>query len=134
VDAAAAIVMARDFGLSEAVIGLTLVALGTSLPELVTSVVAAVRRHADVAFGNVVGSNIFNVLGIAGVTAVVHPIAVPPEIAGFDIWVMLGATLFLVVFAATGWRVNRWEGAAFLLAYLAYLVFLLSPAGQTALA
>jgi cation:H+ antiporter len=126
----AAIVMARDLGLSEAVIGLTLVALGTSLPELVTSVVAAVRRHADVAFGNIVGSNIFNVFGIAGLTAVVHPIPVPPEIAGFDIWVMLGATLLLVVFAATGWRVNRWEGGIFLLAYLAYLVFLLSPAGQ----
>jgi cation:H+ antiporter len=126
----AAIVMARDLGLSEAVIGLTLVALGTSLPELVTSVVAAIRRHADVAFGNIVGSNIFNVFGIAGLTAVVHPIPVPPEIAGFDIWVMLGATLLLVVFAATGWRVNRWEGGVFLLAYLAYLVFLLSPAGQ----
>jgi len=129
----AAIVVARDLGLSEAVIGLTLVAVGTSLPELVTSLVAALRRQADVAFGTIVGSNIFNVLGIAGLTAVVRPIPVPPEIAGFDIWVMLGAALLLVVFAATGWRINRWEGATFLLAYLAYLVLLFSRGSQAIL-
>jgi cation:H+ antiporter len=89
----AAIEIARAAGLSEVVIGLTLVAVGTSLPELATSVMAAIRRHADVAFGNIVGSNIFNVLGIAGLTAVVSPIPVPPEIAAFDIWAMLGAAL-----------------------------------------
>jgi cation:H+ antiporter len=130
----AAIEIAQGLGLSETVIGLTLVAVGTSLPELVTSLVAAIRRHADVAFGNIVGSNIFNVLGIAGLTATVTPLSVPPEIAGFDIWVMLGAAVLLVVFAATGWRVNRWEGMAFLAAYLTYLVFLLSPAGGATLA
>jgi cation:H+ antiporter len=128
-----AIVIARAAGLSEAVIGLTLVAVGTSLPEMVTSIMAAVRRHTDVAFGNIVGSNIFNVLGIAGVTALVEPILVPPEIARLDIWVMLATSLLLVLFAATGWRVNRWEGAVFLAAYAAYLGVLLSPGIRSAL-
>lgn len=125
-----AIEIARAAGLSEAVIGLTLVAVGTSLPELVTSVMAAVRRHADVAFGNIVGSNIFNVLGIAGLTATVAPVPVPPEFAAFDIWVMLAAALLLVLFAATGWRVERWEGGVFLAVYAAYLMALLSPGAR----
>lgn len=127
-----AVVIARAAGLSEAVIGLTLVAVGTSLPEMVTSVMAAVRRHTDVAFGNIVGSNIFNALGIAGVTALVEPIAVPPEIAKLDIWVMLATSLLLVLFAVTGWQLKRWEGALFLAAYAAYLSVLLSPALWTA--
>ncbi|MBM9595653.1 calcium/sodium antiporter [Roseitranquillus sediminis] len=128
-----AIEIARGAGLSEAVIGLTLVALGTSLPELVTSVMAAVRRHGDVAFGNIVGSNVFNILGIAGTTALVSPFAVPPEIVRFDVWVMLAATLLLVVFAITGWRVSRREGALFLLAYAAYIFVQLSPGARAAL-
>lgn len=120
----AAIDVAREIGLSEAVIGLTLVAVGTSLPELVTSVMAAIRRHGDVAFGNIVGSNIFNILGIAGATAVFSPIAVPQEIIRFDIWVMVAAALLLVGFAVTGWRISRIEGAVFLLAYGGYLAVL----------
>ena len=72
-----------------------------------------------------VGSNIFNILGILGVTALVHPLPVPPEIARFDVWVMLGVALFLFAFAVTGWRVNRAEGAALLLAYVAYLLAVL---------
>jgi cation:H+ antiporter len=128
----AALVIARAAGMSEAVIGLTLVAVGTSLPELVTSVMAAIRRHADVAFGNVVGSNIFNILGIAGITAVVSPIPVPPEIIRFDIWVMLATALLLVGFAVTGWRVNRWEGVVFLIGYAAYIAVQLSPAARAA--
>jgi len=123
----AAVLIAQNLGLSEAVIGLTLVAVGTSLPELVTSVVAAIRRHSDVAFGNIVGSNIFNILGIAGVTAVVSPITIPGEIIHLDIWVMLATALLLVVFAITGWRITRFEGAVFLAGYLAYLLVLLSP-------
>lgn len=123
----AAVVIARDIGLSETVIGLTLVAVGTSLPELVTSVMAAIRRHGDVAFGNVVGSNIFNILGIAGTTAVVAPIDVPPEIVQLDIWVMVGTALLLVVFATTGWRVSRREGGVFLALYGLYLLVQLSP-------
>ncbi|MGS4945230.1 calcium/sodium antiporter [Meridianimarinicoccus sp. RP-17] len=121
----AATTIARAAGLSEAVIGLTLVAVGTSLPELVTGVMAALRRQGDVAFGNVVGSNIFNILGIIGVTATVTPLEVPAQIAGFDIWVMLAATGLLVVFAMTGWRLTRREGAVFLLGYAAYMALLL---------
>ncbi|MFC0633678.1 calcium/sodium antiporter [Brevundimonas balnearis] len=116
-----AIVIARDFGVSDAVIGVTVVAVGTSLPEMVTSVVAAMKRHADVALGNVVGSNIFNVLFILGVTSMVQPIQVPAEIARLDIWVMLAATALLVVFVRTGMKIVRWEGLALLAAYAAYI-------------
>ncbi|WP_029009360.1 calcium/sodium antiporter [Azospirillum halopraeferens] len=128
----ASLVLARAAGLSEAVIGLTLVAVGTSLPELVTTVTAAIRRQGDVAFGNVVGSTIFNTFGILGVTAVVQPIPVPAEIVLFDIWVMLAAALLLAVFATTGWRINRWEGVAFLAGYAAYLVVQIVPAARSA--
>lgn len=129
----AAVVIARDLGVSEAVIGLTLVAVGTSLPELATSIMAALRRQPDVAFGNVVGSNIFNVLGIAGTTAAVTPIPVPPEIGHFDIWVMVGVALLLVVFAATVGRVGRREGIIFLSCYGAYMVVQFVPAVRQAI-
>jgi cation:H+ antiporter len=116
-----AIALARDLGVSETVIGLTIVAVGTSLPELVTSVVAALRRHADVALGNVLGSNIYNVLGIGGVTGLISPTIVPPEIARFDAPLMLAASLLLFVFAWTGLRIGRREGACLLAAYAAYV-------------
>jgi cation:H+ antiporter len=116
-----AIVLAKKLEVSEALIGLTLVAIGTSLPELVTCVIAALRRHGDIALGNIVGSNIFNSLGVAGATAIVVPIEVPTEIARLDIWIMLGAVLLLGAFARTNWRVSRQEGAILLLAYAAYL-------------
>jgi cation:H+ antiporter len=121
-----AIELAARLGMSEAVIGLTIVAIGTSMPELVTSVIAARKGHGDVAFGNIVGSNIFNILGILGVTALVQPLAVPPGIAGVDIWVMLGATVVMLLFARTGWRVGRREGLVMVLAYAAYLAVLLA--------
>ncbi|MCB1338984.1 MAG: calcium/sodium antiporter [Maritimibacter sp.] len=124
----ASVEIARAAGLSEAVIGLTLVAVGTSLPELVTSVMAAIRRHGDVAIGNVIGSNIFNVLGIGGVTAAVSPIAVPAQIVELDVWVMLGAALLAVVFATTGRVVSRREGGVFIALYLGYLAVQLNPA------
>lgn len=127
-----AVELARDWGVSETIIGLTVVAVGTSLPELATSVVAAVRRQSDVAFGNVVGSNIYNVLGILGVTALVQPIPIPIEIVAFDIWVMLASSLMLVMFAMTGWRINRWEGAVFLGAYGVYLAWLARGAAVAA--
>ncbi|RBI85464.1 sodium:calcium antiporter [Rhodosalinus halophilus] len=123
-----AVALARAAGLSEAVIGLTLVAVGTSLPELVTSIVAALKRQGAVAFGNVIGSNIFNVLGILGVTALAAPLPVPAEIARLDIWVMLGAAVALTLFAVTGWRLSRCEGAALLAAYAVYLGVLVLPA------
>ncbi len=111
--------------LGGALIGLTVVALGTSLPELATTAVAAYRRQADVAFGNIIGSNIFNILGILGVTALVEPLRVDPAIARFDAWVMLAVAALGVTFALTGWRISRREGLVLLLAYAGYLLVLL---------
>lgn len=116
-----AVTLARAWSVSEEVIGLTIIAVGTSLPELVTSVVAAVRRQADVALGNVLGSNIYNILGIAGATALIAPTEVPSAIANFDAWVMVAAALLLLVVARTGWRVGRREGGVLLACYAAYV-------------
>jgi cation:H+ antiporter len=112
-----------EAGISETILGVTVVAVGTSLPELTTSVLAAFRRQPDIAFGNIVGSNIYNILGILGITAILEPIRVPPEILRTDIWVMLGATVLLVFFSISGWRISRAEGGTFLAAYGAYLLF-----------
>lgn len=122
----AAIGIARTFGMSETVIGLTIVAVGTSMPEFVTSVVAALRKHGDVAIGNIMGSNIYNILGIGGVTGLLSPTVVPPEIVRFDNLVMLAASAAMLAFAWSGARLSRWEGAALLLGYVAY-VFVLLP-------
>lgn len=121
-----AVSLARGFGIAETVIGLTIVAVGTSMPEFVTSVVAGLRKQGDVAFGNIVGSNIYNILGIGGFTALMAPGAVPAEIVGFDNFVMIGVSLALVAFAWTGLRIARVEGAALLLGYLLY-VYLIWP-------
>jgi cation:H+ antiporter len=117
----AAITLARALEVSEAVIGVTIIAVGTSLPELVTSVVAAARRQGDVALGNVLGSNIYNILGIAGATAVIAPTEVPAGIAGFDAPLVLAAALLLMLVARTGWRVGRREGGLLLACYAAYV-------------
>ena len=117
-----AIGMARSAGLSETIIGLTIVAIGTSLPELVTSVVAAIRGHSDVALGNVLGSNIYNILGIGGLTAVIAPTTIPAEVVSFDGPVMLAVSAALLVVARTGYRISRGEGALLLAAYIGYLV------------
>lgn len=119
-----AVKLARGMGVSEAVIGLTIVAVGTSLPELVTSLVAAYRRHADVALGNVLGSNIYNVLGIGGMTALIAPTGVPAEIARFDVWVMVLAAVLVLFLGRSGWRVGRREGAALLAGYAVYVWWL----------
>ncbi|MFW5654289.1 MAG: calcium/sodium antiporter [Roseicyclus sp.] len=121
-----AVAMARGFGISEAVIGLTIVAVGTSMPELVTSVVAGLRRQSDVAFGNIIGSNIYNILGIGGATALAAPGPVPQTILAFDAPVMIGVSVLLLVFAASGRLIARWEGAVLLAGYGLYL-FLLWP-------
>ena len=120
-------------GVSETIIGLTLVALGTSMPELVTTIVAAYRKEADVALGNILGSCIFNVLGILGVTALVRRLPVPAEIAAFDIWVLAATTVALVVFAITDWRLGRREGFVLLAGYGVYLAAQLSPGLRTAI-
>lgn len=119
-----AVDLARSLGISETVIGLTIVAVGTSMPELVTSLMAALRREADVAFGNVVGSNIYNILGIGGATALIAPSRVPQEIVTFDSWVMIGASLVVVLLAYTGARLSRREGALLLAGYVAYIAWL----------
>jgi len=119
-----AIRLARGFGIAESVIGLTIVAVGTSMPELVTSVVAAFRKHSDVALGNVLGSNIYNTLGIGGVTAVMSPTDVPVQIIRFDNPVMVGVSVALLVFAWTGNRIGRREGGLLLLGYATYVAVL----------
>ncbi len=124
-----AIGVARQAGVSEAVIGLSVVALGTSLPELATAVVASLRGQGDVAFGNVIGSNIYNLLGILGLTAVVTPLGVPPEILQVDIWVMFGVTALAILFAMTGLRITRVEGVVLMLGYAGYIGFLAVSAG-----
>lgn len=123
-----AIGLASQLGVSETIIGLSIVAVGTSLPELVTSLMAAIRKQSDVAFGNIVGSNIYNVLGILGVTALVHPIGVPSQIVAVDIWVMLAATAALILFAATRHRIGRIEGALLAAGYAAYIAWLAAGA------
>jgi len=115
------VTIARDYGVSEEVIGLTLIALGTSLPELAASVVAALRGHADVAIGNVVGSNLFNILGIAGIVAIVTPLPVSSQIASFDVWVMLAATALMMPLLIWGWRLNRVVASGFLACYVGYI-------------
>ncbi len=119
-----ALAIAVRLGVSDSVIGLSLVALGTSLPELAVALLALVRRSAEVAVGNIVGSTLFNLLGILGVTALVSPLAVPESIARFDMWIMLAAILAFAAVARTGWRITRLEGAALLAGYPLYLAVL----------
>jgi cation:H+ antiporter len=119
-----AVAVARDFGVSEAVIGLTLIAVGTSLPELATTVMAALRRSADVAIGNVVGSNIFNLLGIMGIASLFGEIPVEPRFLAFDLWVMLATSLALIPFVLLHRDIGRKTGLLFVAAYVAYLTSL----------
>jgi len=116
--------IAAALGVGELVVGLTIVAVGTSLPELATSLVAMARGQRDLAIGNVVGSNVFNLLGILGLSAAAAPtgLAVAAQIGAFDAWVMLGAAAVLLPMAWTGGAIVRWEGALLLLGYVAYLI------------
>ncbi|HUF64582.1 MAG TPA: calcium/sodium antiporter [Gemmatimonadaceae bacterium] len=129
----AATTTALALGVSEVVIGLTVIAVGTSLPELATSLVASIRGERDIAVGNIVGSNLFNLLFVLGSTAVVIPtgITVDPIIVGIDMPIMIGASLLcLPIFA--GHRVTRWEGLLFLLLYVAYVTYVLLRATEHA--
>ncbi|THD83611.1 calcium/sodium antiporter [Aliigemmobacter aestuarii] len=119
-----AVNIARDFGISETVIGLTLVAIGTSLPELVTSIVAAIRKQADVALGNVIGSNIFNILSILGITALIAPLPVDPAILWRDNWVMMAVALALAPFVLFRLDITRLAGVGFVAAYVGYSAWL----------
>lgn len=109
------------FGVPDTVIGLTLVAIGTSLPELATTVMAAIRQQADVALGNVIGSNMFNLLAIIGIAALIAPMEVDPALLRFDLWVMLAASLVLIPFVYMGRDLNRWTGVALTALYLGYM-------------
>ncbi len=130
-----AVSIARLLGLSELVIGLTVIAVGTSLPEVATSVIASIRGERDIAVGNVVGSNIFNVLAVLGLTAMVASdgVAVQPAALRFDIPFMIAVAVACLPIFFTGYRIARWEGALFLAYYGAYAVYLaLDAAGHDA--
>jgi cation:H+ antiporter len=119
-----AVDLARAAGVSEAVIGLTLIAVGTSLPELATAVVASFRRHPEVALGNVLGSNLFNLMAIIPALALTTPTSVTPEILDFDVWFMAAVTVIAFLAMLTGWRIGRGEAAIFLVAYAGYIAML----------
>lgn len=116
-----AVNIATAAGVSEEIIGLTLVALGTSLPELATSLIAAFRRHGDVAIGNVLGSNLFNITGIIGVTAMIQPLSAPEQILHFDLFLMIAASASLLLVFYFKKPIGRVMGGALLTAYLAYV-------------
>lgn len=121
-----AVQIAKALGISEKIIGITIVSAGTSLPELVTSVYAAFKKKSDIAIGNIIGSNIFNISLILGVSTIISPISFNPTF-NFEIVLLLLATVLLFVFMFSGkrYKLDRWEALLFLLAYLAYLVYLL---------
>jgi cation:H+ antiporter len=117
------VAVARGFGVSEAVIGLTIVAAGTSVPELAASIVAALKKEPDIALGNVVGSNIFNILGILGIASIVRPLEAA-QISRFDIWSMVAIGVALVPMLMTGLRLGRREGGVLVAAYCVYVAML----------
>lgn len=120
-----AVKIAKLFGLSEYFIGLTIVAVGTSLPELITSVVASLKKNGDIVIGNVVGSNIFNIFWILGITAIIYPFGIPAS-ANFDLIMLLIATLLLFLFMLLGKKhaLQKWQGFVFLFIYVLYILFL----------
>ncbi len=118
----AAVTMARQWGISERAIAVTLVAGGTSIPEMATSLVAAMRRQRDIALGNIVGSCIFNVLCIMGTASLVTPLRILPDVLRFDLPLMIGVSVVSLILAATGRRVSRLEGGLLSLGYVAYIV------------
>ncbi len=122
-----AVFIAQNLGVSEKIIGLTIVAAGTSLPELATSVVASIRKNADIAIGNIVGSNIFNIFFILGVSGLIRPLPFPPAF-NLDIYILIGGTLFLFLAMFTGKKkkLDRWEAALLLVFYLGYTTFLVA--------
>ncbi len=120
---AGAVGLGVRLGIPEAVVGLTVVAVGTSLPELAVSLIASIRRHADVAVANVLGSNIFNVAGILGFTAALQPLQVGRRVLVPDRWVMLAVAVALLAVLASGLRIGRTEGGVLLAGYAAYVGF-----------
>ena len=119
--------IAQIFHVSQTTIGLTIIALGTSLPELATTVSAAIRGHCAIAIGNVLGSNLFNMLAIMGLTAIVAPVPIPDVILKYDLWIMLAATLLIVPFVIRRTTIKRLPAMGFVLAYCAYMFFVFTP-------
>jgi cation:H+ antiporter len=131
----AAVAFAQALGVSELVIGLTIVAAGTSLPEVATSVTAAIRKERDIAIGNVVGSNIFNILGVLGISALAAGgagLVVSDAVINFDAWVMLAVAVACLPVFFSGREIARWEGGIFVAYYVAYVAFLILQAQQHA--
>lgn len=115
-----AVEIAKTFGVSDATIGLTVVAIGTSLPELAATIMAALRGHPGLALGNAIGSNIYNICAVLGITALITPIKVDPIFLSFDLWVMIGASLTILPFILFKWKINKLVGVLFLVAYGLY--------------
>jgi len=131
----ASVSFAKALGVSDLVIGLTIVAAGTSMPEVATSITAAIKGERDIAVGNVVGSNTFNILGCLGLSGLVSGdlgLAMAPALMAFDIWVMLAVALACLPVFVTGREIARWEGAVFLLFYVAYVAYLILASQQHA--
>jgi len=122
-----AVDIARAAGISETVIGLTLVAFGTSLPELATGIVAALRGHTEVALGNVMGSNIFNILLIVGILAMLVPVPVAAEVINFDMWAMAAVSVLVIPLMLSGRQIGRMEGVLLVAIYLAYVFYQFDP-------
>jgi cation:H+ antiporter len=127
-----AIIFAKALGVSDLVIGLTIVAAGTSMPEVATSIMAAIRKQRDIAIGNVVGSNTFNILGCLGLSGLVSPdgLAMAPALLNFDIWVMIATALACLPVFLSGREIARWEGGVFLGYYAAYVAYLILKAQE----
>ena len=129
----ASVAFAKQMGVSDVVIGLTIVAAGTSMPEVATSITAALKGERDIAVGNVVGSNIFNILGCLGLSGLVAGgtgLVLPPSVLTFDIWVMLAVALACLPVFITGREIARWEGGLFVAYYVAYVAYLILAAQQ----
>ncbi len=131
----ASVIFAKAMGVSDLVIGLTIVAAGTSMPEVATSITAAIKGERDIAVGNVVGSNTFNILGCLGLAGIVSGdlgLVMPASLLNFDIWVMLAVAVACVPVFVTGREIARWEGAVFLFYYVAYVAYLILATQQHA--
>jgi cation:H+ antiporter len=131
----AAVNFAKAMGVSDLVIGLTIVAAGTSMPEVATSIAAALKGERDIAVGNVIGSNTFNILGCLGLSGLVsgsHGLTMAPALLAFDVWVMLAVALACLPVFVTGREIARWEGGVFLLYYVCYVAYLILAAQKHA--
>ncbi|NEN22861.1 calcium/sodium antiporter [Cryomorpha ignava] len=118
--------VARDFGISDRVIAISLVAFGTSVPELAASVIAAFKKEQDISLGNIIGSNLFNILAILGVTSLIQPIQVAQEIMDNDIFWMLGTSFLILPLSIVGFKMGRWQGFVLLASYITFMYLLLS--------